>query len=109
MRTSKSDMEESLPKRDQFLYGVLFPIGLMIVGLLIIMNADTGAGAAEFAALGIMLGAIIVSPLVLIVNLLIAFQKVDTRMRCFKRGMIAPAVVLVGAIVYQTGLWDAMT
>lgn len=59
----------------------------MFVGLLIIMNFETGAGAAEFAALGIFLGAVIVTPVVL----------------------IAPSVVLVGAIVYQTGLWDAIT
>ncbi len=81
----------------------------MIAALFVIMHADTGAAAAEFASLGIMLGAIIVTPFVLIVNLVIAFQTVDTPMACFKRGMIAPGVVMIGAIIYQTGLWDAVS
>ncbi len=91
------------------IYGVLVPIGIMIAALFVIMHADTGAAAAEFASLGIMLGAIIVTPFVLIVNLVIAFQMVDTPMACFKRGMIAPGIVMIGTIIYQTGLWDAVT
>ena len=73
------------------------------------MNAETGAGAAEFASLGILLGAITTAPVVLIVNLALAFRPVVTRTACFWRGMIAPGVVLIGAIVYQTGLWDRLT
>ena len=81
----------------------------MVLGLLIIMNSETGAGAAEFAALGIFLGVVIVSPFVLIANVLLAFLKAGSSMECFIRGMIVPGLVLVGAVVYQTGLWDAMT
>ena len=104
-------MKEAISKREQFVFGVLLPIGIMIAGLIVIMLIDSGAGAAEFAALGIMIGALIAMPAVLAVNLIIAFQNADTdtRMRCFRRGMIAPGIVLLGAIVYQTGLWDALT
>ena len=96
-------------KRDRLIFGVLLPIVVMLLGLLIIMNLPTGAGAAEFAALGIMLGAITVAPIVLLVNLVAAFQDMDTPQACFRRGMIAPGIVLVGAFVYQIGLWDALT
>ena len=101
-------MRETLHKRDQLIYGVLLPVGLMIVGLLVIMNLDSGASAAEFAALGVMLGAIVMGPIVLVVNFVLAFQGGDTSGQCFRRGMISPGVVLVGAFVYQIGLWDAM-
>ena len=93
----------------RLLYGVLLPIVIMAAALFIIMHADTRAGAAEFAALGIFLGAIIAAPVVLIMNLVLAFQDSETAKACFKRGMIAPAVVIVAAIIYQTGLWDALT
>ena len=102
-------MAEELRKRDRLIYGVVLPIVVMALGLLIIMNFETGAGAAEFAALGIFLGAVIVSPVVLILNLLIAFQNVGSSKQCFIRGMIVPGLVLIGAVVYQTGLWDAIT
>lgn len=81
----------------------------MTFGLLIIMNVKTGAGAAEFAALGIFVGAVIVLPIVVILNLFIAFQNAGSSLECFVRGMIVPGFVLIGAIVYQTGLWDAIT
>ena len=102
-------MTGQLRKRDRLIYGVVLPVVVMAVGLLIIMNFETGAGAAEFAALGIFLGADIVSPIVLILNLFIAFQNVGSSMECFTRGMIVPGLVLIGAVVYQTGLWDAIT
>jgi len=102
-------MPEPLLKRDRLIYGVLIPTVIMVVGLLIIMALPTGASAAEFAALGILLGAIMVSPIVLLINFVTAFQGGGTSRDCFKRGMIAPAIVLVGAFVYQIGLWDAVT
>ena len=102
-------MPEVLRKRDRLIFGVLLPIAIMIGGLVIIMNLPTGAGAAEFAALGVMLGAITVAPIVLLVNLVVAFQDVETPSACFKRGMIAPGTILIGAFVYQIGLWDAIT
>jgi len=102
-------MVGNLRKRDRLIYGIVLPIVVMIVGLLLIMNFETGAGAAEFAALGIFLGAVIVTPFVLILNAFIAFQIVGSAEKCFWRGMIVPLVVLIGAIVYQVGLWDAIT
>ena len=93
----------------RLLYGVLLPVVIMAAALFIIMHTDTGAGAAEFAALGIFLGAIIAAPVVLVTNLVLAFQTSETPKDCFKRGMIAPTVVIAGAIVYQSGLWDALT
>ena len=102
-------MVGNLRKRDRLIYGVVLPIVVMTVGLLVIMNFETGAGAAKFAALGIFLGAVIVTPFVLILNSFIAFQNVGSAKKCFWRGMIVPLVVLIGAIVYQTGLWDAIT
>ena len=93
----------------RLLYGVLLPIVIMSAALLIIMHADSGAGAAEFAALGIFLGAIIAAPVVLIINLVLAFQTSETGGDCFKRGMIMPGIVIIGAIVYQTGLWDMIS
>ncbi|MDJ0760913.1 MAG: hypothetical protein QNJ19_16080 [Woeseiaceae bacterium] len=104
-----SDVSTPLRTLDRLLYGVVFPIVIMAALLFVIMHADTRAGAAEFAALGIFLGAIVAAPVVLITNLVLAFQTSETARACFKRGMIAPTVVIVGAIVYQTGLWDALT
>lgn len=101
-------MAETLRKRDRLIYGVLLPFGVMIAGLLFIMNLDSGASAAGFAALGILVGAIVVAPFALAANFLLAFQGGDTRGQCFRRGMIAPGIVLIGALVYQTGLWDAL-
>lgn len=98
-----------LRTRDRLLYGVLAPIGIMLILLFTVMLFESAAGAAEFAALGIMLGAMIAMPFVLIINLVIVFQAVDTPMACFIRGMIFPGIVLIGAVVYQTGLWDAVT
>ena len=93
------DVTTRMRTRDRLLYGVVFPIAIMAAALFLIMHADTRAGAAEFAALGIFLGAIIAAPVVLITNLLLAFQTSETAKDCFKRGMIAPGVVVVAAIV----------
>lgn len=98
-----------MKKRDRMIFGVLLPVGIMIIALMVIMAVDTGASAAEFASLGIMLGAITVAPIVLVVNVVFALKEADSAMACFKRGMIAPGTVVIGAIIYQTGLWDAIT
>lgn len=102
-------MTSTLRTRDRLLHGVVLPMVIMAAALFAVMHADTGAAAAEFASLGIFLGSIIAAPVVLVVNLLAAFQPADKAMDCFKRGMIAPGIVVIGAIIYQTGLWDAIT
>ena len=94
---------------DRLLFGVILPIGVMVFALFLVMHADTGAAAAEFASLGIFLGAIIVMPIVLIINVLLALQPAETTIVCLRRGLVAPGIVVIGAIVYQTGLWDALT
>ena len=97
-----------LRRRDRLIFGVLLPILAMAGGLFIIMLMDTSAGAAEFAALGIFLMAIAISPIVLIINSVVAFQNQTTRGDCFKRGMIFPGIVMVAAFLYQLGLLDAL-
>ena len=99
----------SLKAWERLFFGVLLPVLVMAAALFVTMLTDTRAGAAEFAALGIFLVAITAAPVVLIVNLVLAFQPSPSRKACFKRGMIAPGVVIVAAIAYQTGLWDAVT
>lgn len=101
-------MAHEVRKRDRLLFGVALPLAIMIAGLFLVMLAPTNAGAAEFAALGIFLVGITVLPVVLIVNLVIAFRPADKATICFRRGMIAPALVLFGAIAYQAGLLDAL-
>ncbi len=102
-------MADSLRIRDKLLFGVVLPVVAMVVGLFLVMLADTRAAAAEFASLGILLGAITVMPVVLIINLVLAFQPAETSAVCLRRGMIAPGIVVIGAVIYQTGLWDALT
>ena len=102
-------MAEPLCKRDRLIYGIIVPVAIMIAGIFVIMQVDSGANAAEFASLGVMLGTVVALPIVLTVNGVLAFQPADTPAACFKRGMIAPGIVMAGAIVYQTGLWDALT
>jgi len=102
-------MAETLRKRDRLLFGVILPIGIMVICLFLVMLSDTRAAAAEFASLGIFLGAIIAMPVVLVVNLVLAFQPAEKPASCLKRGLVAPGVVVIGAIIYQTGLWDALT
>lgn len=101
-------MTNQLRTRDRLLYGVVLPLAIMIAGLFLVMLAPTNAGAAEFAALGIFLGAITLIPVVLIINLVVAFRPAAGFKTCFRRGMIAPTIVLVGAIAYQAGIWDAL-
>ena len=94
---------------DRFIYGLLFPIVLFVIGMLIIMNIESDASAAEFGALAVFFILIISFPIILIVNSVTILQDIQKKKSCFIRGMIVPSVVLIGAIVYQTGLWDKLT
>ena len=42
-------------------------------------------------------------------NLLLLLLEVETRKSCFLCGMILPTIVFIGAIAYQSGLWDNLT
>lgn len=73
--------------------------------MLALASVDSSAAAAEFAALGVffvLLGAI---PTTIVVNLIV-LKGSGATIEHFKRGMIAPAIFLVWAIIYQIGLWD---
>ena len=99
----------ALRKRDRFIYGLLLPIVVMIVGMLVIANVESGAAAAEFAALGVFFMLLVALPITLIVNSAVMLQEVKTTKDCFMRGMVVPGIVLLAAIVYQSGLWDRLT
>ncbi|NNC68941.1 MAG: hypothetical protein HKN83_13005 [Gammaproteobacteria bacterium] len=98
-----------LRKRDRFIYGLLLPIVLLVIGMLIIINVESGASAAEFGALAVFFMLIISLPITLLVNTVVILQDIQTKKSCFVRGMIAPGIVLIGAVVYQSGLWDKLT
>lgn len=98
-----------MTKRARFLHGVVLPIAVMVVGLLILMNVESHAAAAEFGALGLLFLLIAALPITLIVNSVILLQEADTPRECFVWGMIVPGIVLVAAVVYQSGLWDRLT
>lgn len=99
----------ALRKRDRFIYGLLFPIVVMIVGMLAIANVESGAAAAEFAALGVFFMLLVALPITLVVNAAVILQEVKSKKDCFMRGMVVPGIVLLAAIVYQSGLWDRLT
>ena len=94
--------------RERLLFGLVYPVLILIAVLLVIMQLTSGAAAAEFASLGVMLGAIIVAPLVLMVNVVLAWNTSGTRKDCFIRGMILPSLVAVIALSYQLGALDAV-
>lgn len=98
-----------LRKRDRLIYGVLLPVIVMVVGMLVIANLESGAAAAEFAALGVFFMLLAALPITLIVNGAVMLRDVETVKACFLRGMVVPGIVLVAAVVYQSGLWDLLT
>ena len=101
-------MNDGLRTRDRVIFGIVLPLAIMTLGLLVVMSFESGAAAAEFGSLGIMLGSIVVAPFVLLINGFVAFQKTDNAATCFRRGMVTPGLILVAAVIYQTGLWDAI-
>ncbi len=108
MTETDPTLSTELPRRDKFVFGFLLPIATLIPALFLIMMMDSDSGAAEFAALGIFLIVLTISPILLIVMLILAFQPAQSKGTCYKRGMIAPGFVIVGAFLFQLGLWDAL-
>lgn len=105
-------MQESkmaLRTRDRLVFGLLLPVCAQVVGMLLIANLESRAGAAEFAGLGVFFMLLFSLPVVLVLNSIIVLGYQGTRKSCFLRGMILPAIVFVAAIVYQSGLWDRLT
>jgi len=94
---------------DRLIYGVVLPIAVLVVGLIAVMSIDSRAAAAEFAALAVLFMLVIAVPVTLLVNLAVMTSNAKTRGQYFTRGMIVPALVLIFAIVYQSGLWNMLT
>ena len=99
----------ALRKRDKFIYGVLLPVVIMIIGMLVIANVESGAAAAEFGALAVFFMLLVALPITLVVNSAVMLQEAKSVKDCFKRGMVVPGIVMLAAIIYQSGLWDRFT
>ncbi|MCG8413689.1 MAG: hypothetical protein MI746_05660 [Pseudomonadales bacterium] len=108
MAESDPKLATELTRKDRFVFGFLLPIATLVPVLFLIMMMDSNSGAAEFAALGIFLIVLTISPILLIVMVIVAFQPAQSKGSCYKRGMIAPGIVILGAFLFQLGLWDAL-
>ena len=100
-------MEETISKWERFSFGLLLPTLSLIAGLMFAMALESGAAAAEFSSLGIMLISIIAMPIYLIVNGIVAFMPAPTRLHCYGRGMWLPGFMIVVAVLYQIGVVDS--
>lgn len=108
-RAAEEKRTIALRTRDRWVFGMLLPLVVLVVGMLGIASLDSRAGAAEFAGLGVFFMLLFSLPFVLVINPLLIFGNVDSRKTCFRRGMILPAIVFVAALAYQSGLWDRLT
>lgn len=97
-----------LNTRERILFGLLYPLLILVAGLVLIMSLPSGAAAAEFASLGVLLGTIIVTPFLIVANVAMAWTIDGSKSSCFTRGMILPGLVLATALAYQLGLLDAV-
>ncbi len=99
----------SMKKRDRVICGLLLPIVVLVAGMLSVAHMESGASAAEFGGLAVFFMLLASLPVTLVVNSVVLLQDSDTALSCFARGMITPGLVLVAAVVYQSGLWDRLT
>ena len=99
----------AMRKRDRLLYGLLLPNIVLVVGMLIIANMESGASAAEFGGLAVFFMLLASLPITLTVNSVMLLQNPESTISCFARGMIPPGLVLIAAVIYQSGLWDGLT
>lgn len=76
--------------------------------MLLLANVDSSAKAAEFAGLGVLFLLIFALPITLIGNILL-LKTAGSGREHFKRGMILPGAFFMSAVIYQSGLWDALT
>lgn len=96
-------------KRERLLYGLLLPNVVLVIGMLIIANMDSGASAAEFGGLAVFFMLLASLPITLTTNAVMLAQDPKSATSCFARGMIPAGLVLITAVVYQSGLWDKLT
>lgn len=94
---------------ERLVAGVLLPHVVLVVGMALLMNAESRAGAAEFAALGLLFMLLAALPVTLVVDLLLALSSNRSGPACFAVGMLPVGLVLVAAKVYHSGLWDRLT
>ena len=99
-------MEETISKWERFSFGLLLPTVSLVAGLMFAMALESGASAAEFSSLGIMLISIAAMPMFLIINGIVAFLPSPSRLHCYKRGMWLPGFMIVVAMLYQIGVVD---
>lgn len=100
-------MESPLTIVERISFGIVLPMLVATAALLVIMRLPSSASAAEFAGLGVMLGAIIISPALVIINGILAWGRHSGKISCFLKGMLFPGLVILGALAYQLGLVDA--
>ena len=99
-------VERSLVSRwEKFCFGFLLPLLTMMFLLFIVMTMDSNSGAAEFAALGIFLVTLTIAPFLFVVMAIVAMRPANNRFQCIKRAMVAPGLVVLGAILFQFGLF----
>jgi len=98
-----------IKKCDRIVFGILLPVVILIIGMLVLVNVESGADAAEFGGLAVFIMLVISLPITLIANLFIVLLDAQTRKSYFGRGMIVPCIVLIAAVIYQSGLWDKVT
>lgn len=96
------------PAYSRVIGGLVYPIAVLIFGMLLLANVDSSAGAAEFAALGVFFVLLLAIPVTLVGNYLL-LKPSGSALDHFRRGMILPGAFLAWTVVYQTGLWDRLT
>ena len=101
--------QSTLRKRDLAIFGVLLPNIILVVGMLIIARMDSGASAAEFGGLAVFFMLLISLPITLTANSLMLLRDYQSVSSCFRFAMIPPGIVILAAIIYQSGLWDEIT
>ena len=99
----------TLRKRDLVIYGVLLPNIILVAGMLIIVNMESGASAAEFGGLAVFFMLLISLPITLTANSIMLLRNPESVTSCFGLAMIPPGLVLIAGVIYQSGLWDKLT
>jgi hypothetical protein len=103
-------MAKSTPrKRDLVIFGVLLPNIILVVAMLAIAKMNSRADAGEFGGLAVFFMLLISLPITLTTNALMLLRGYESVSLCFRFAMTPPGLVLLAAVIYQSGLWDAIT
>jgi hypothetical protein len=101
--------KSTLRKRDLVIFGILLPNLVLVVAMLAIAKMNSGADAGEFGGLAVFFMLLISLPITLTANSLMLLRDCESVSSCFRFAMIPPGLVLLAAVIYQSGLWDAIT